>query len=292
MFARTHLRIFLAALVAVPVGAVTLLPVPSTFARPVAAVPHVRELPLQGGRNFRDLGGYRTSDGRKVVWGQLYRSGSMTNLTLADYAYLQHRGLRVVCDLRDTRERGAEPVHWPERGAPRVLFDDYALDSAGFMPQGPMREWTADQARARLASSYPRMLVQFNGQYRRMFGELLAGHAPLAVNCSAGKDRTGIASALILTALGVPRATVIEDYLLTNTYLRPETLMRGAATANSAWAQLAPEVMRAMMAADRSYIEAAFAVVDAHAGGAEGYLRDELGLDARALRRLRNLYTR
>ena len=125
-----------------------------------------------------------------------------------------------------------------------------------------------------------------------MFTQLLAGNAPLAFNCSAGKDRTGIAAALLLTALGVPRETVIEDYLLTNRYLDAKKLLApgSQATANTDWAKAANPVMRAFMAADRRYIEAAFAVVDSHAGGAKGYLKDELGLGSGELSKLRGLY--
>ncbi len=265
--------------------------------------PHDRLLPLQGGRNFRDLGGYRTTDGRHVKWGLLFRSGSMHGLTLADYTYLEGRGIRVVCDFRDQRERGSEPVDWPADRAPRVLFDDYHLDMAGMMPKGPPANWTEAAARAGLAASYPRMLVQFNGQYRRMFAELLAGHAPLAFNCTAGKDRTGIAAALLLTALDVPRATVIADYSATNRYLDARQLAHSpasnmassqTATANTnpaaAFMQMPLGVQRAFMAADPSYIAAALAVLDHHRGGSAGYLRDELGLTPAALLQLRQMY--
>ena len=257
---------------------------------PAASAAHDRVLPLQGGRNFRDLGGYPTGDGRHVKWGVLFRSGSMTGLTAADYASLERRGIRVVCDFRDSHERAAEPVNWPAPGAPRVLTEDYLLDYAALMPKGSMSGWTAETARATLAASYPHMLVQFNGQYRRMFAALVAGEAPLAFNCSAGKDRTGIAAALVLTALGVPRETVIEDYLLTNRTLDPAALAAGKASANSPWARLDPAVRQAFFAADRRYIEAAFAVIDAHRDGASGYLRDELGLGDDQILTLRRLY--
>lgn len=78
-----------------------------------------------------------------------------------------------------------------------------------------------------MTALYPRLLTQFNSQYRRMFAALLAGRAPLAFNCIAGQDRTGVAAALLLTALGVPRETVIQDYLLTNRYFDPN---KGVAT--------------------------------------------------------------
>ena len=260
-------------------------------ARPVAAsVQHQRVLPLEGGRNFRDLGGYRTADGRTVRWAMLYRSGSMAGLTAADYAALDKRGIKVVCDFRSTAERQAEPVKWPRANFPRVLADDYVMDNGQFLPKGDPRSLTPEQVRGAMAAAYPSLLTQFNSQYRRMFAELLAGHAPLAFNCSAGKDRTGIAAALLLTALGVPRETVIADYMLTNQTLDPAKLMAGRAMASSPYAALPPETLKMLVGVDRSYIEAAFAVVDAHQGGAQGYLRDELGLDATALARLRRIY--
>lgn len=269
------------------------LALPAPFAaaeqpKPVAAAP-TRLLPLEGGRNFRDLGGYRTADGRTVKWRVLFRSGAMHGLTPADFDYLSKLGIRTVCDFRDTRERKSEPVKWPQADAPRVLSEDYALDLR-FLPPGNPADWTGESARAAMAASYPRMLDQFNGQYRRMFAELLAGHAPLAFNCSAGKDRTGIAAALLLTALGVPRATVIEDYLLTNRYLDAAALAPKPGGPANPLAGLKPEVSQALLAADRRYIEAALAVIDAHPGGGEGYLRDELGLGPAELTQLRAAY--
>jgi protein-tyrosine phosphatase len=87
---------------------------------PCGKAAHSRVLPLQGGRNFRDLGGYPAAGGRHTVWGKLFRSGSMHGLTPADYTTLEARGIRVVCDFRDVKERGAEPAHGqppPRQGA-------------------------------------------------------------------------------------------------------------------------------------------------------------------------------
>lgn len=279
--------IALSMLAAAPVVAAQLLPAVAVAKAPAAAA-HQRLLPLQGGRNFRDLGGYRTTDGRTVKWGVLFRSGSMHGLTQSDFRYLDKLGIRTVCDLRDSKERAAEPVAWPARNAPRVLWDDYNLDLQVF-PAGDPGSWTEAQVREKMAASYPSLLTSFKSQYRRMFGELLAGHAPLAFNCSAGKDRTGIAAALILTALGVPRATVIDDYLLTNRYLDAKALTAKSASAGM-FATVPPAAMKALIAADRSYIESALAVLDNHKGGAEGYLRDELGLSHADLVKLRALY--
>lgn len=262
-----------------------------TRPQPAIASPHNRVLPLQGGQNFRDLGGYRTSDGRTVRWGLLYRSGSMHFLTPSDYAYLDRLGIRTVCDFRSADERAAEPALWPAGAAPRILADDYRMDPTQMGLIRPGEVPSAEKARAALAAIYPKLLVQFNDQYRRMFAELLAGHAPLAFNCTAGKDRTGVAAALLLTALGVPRETVVQDYMLTNRYFDPSKVVHSENQVSAAWKRLPPDVLRAYMAADRSYIEAAFRVMDTHSGGADGYLHDELGLSTADLARLRNLYT-
>ena len=254
------------------------------------APPHQRVLPLQGGRNFRDLGGYRTADGRQLRLGLLYRSGSMHDLTAADYAYLAKLNIRTVCDLRSSDERQAKPVAWPLGQSPRVLADDYRFDAQGMNPAA-LAKLTHGQASEMMRSSYPRILAQFNGQYRRMFAELLAGHAPLAFNCSAGKDRTGVAAALLLTALGVPRETVIQDYLLSNRYVEPSQAGPMTGENARAWRAIKPETMRAVMKVDRTYIEAAFNVVDSYQGGVRGYLRVQLGLDQPQLARLRRMYT-
>lgn len=251
---------------------------------------HSRLLPLQGGQNFRDLGGYRTRDGRIVRWGLLYRSGAMNGLTEADFVYLDRLGIRTVCDFRSTDERKAAPVRWPGGRAPKVFADDYKLDMGGLDFRAAAK-WNAGQARKAMTSLYPRLLEQFNGQYRRMFEQLLAGNVPLAFNCSAGKDRTGVAAALILTALDVPRETVIQDYLLSNRYFDPRKAVTTDDNVSQGWRRLPAPVLQAFMGVDRSYIEAVFRVIDVHPGGANAYFRDKLGLSRADLLALRQRFT-
>lgn len=251
-----------------------------------------RLLPLDGGRNFRDLGGYRTADGREVVWGQLFRSGVMASLTPDDFTRLGSLGIQTVCDLRSTDERAREPVDWPKGIQPTVLATDYGLDMgalAGLFRGGPV---TAEATRAAMAGFYREVPATFAPQFRQMFRELVEGRVPLAVNCSAGKDRTGVASALILSALGVPRETVIADYLLSNRYVMSE-MPRGVGEDPTArlLAGLPPDALQALMGVERSYIEASFAAIDER-GGLDRYLADTLGLSPRDLKTLRRRYLR
>nr|WP_314466509.1 tyrosine-protein phosphatase [uncultured Novosphingobium sp.] len=259
---------------------------------PAAETTHQRLLPLEGGRNFRDLGGYRTVDGHTVKWGLLFRSGSMVDLTAQDLGYLNKLGIRTICDYRDRGERKAEPMPWAAGTGPTIFADDYDGMAVGLMPKD-MSKITPEAATAVMTRTYPAMLKTFAPQFKRMFAQLLAGNAPLAFNCSAGKDRTGVSSALLLTALGVPRETVIQDYLLTNQYL-PAALAKAKTGASAATGQaflsLPPAVQAAFMKADRAYIEAAFKALDAHRGGTMGYLKDEMGLDKPQIAKLRAAY--
>jgi protein-tyrosine phosphatase len=281
------------ALTALTLLAQPLLPSVAFADQPVATTSeHARLLPLSGGRNFRDLGGYRTADGHTVKWNTLFRSGTMYQLTADDYAYLNRIGIKTVVDFRSTQERQAEPTQWQGEHLPTMLANDYDARDMGLMPSGDMKNWTAEQAQQVMAESYPKMLVTFAPQYRRMFQQLLADGAPLAFNCSAGKDRTGIAAALVLTSLGVPRETIVQDYVLTNQYLNASAIMAKSANTPAAqsWAALPAPVLEAFGKVDRSYIEAALDKLDAHADGARGYLRDEMGLSDADIAKLRGLY--
>lgn len=250
-----------------------------------------RRSEFEGIRNFRDLGGHRTADGHVVKRGLLYRSGSIHALTPGDRDTLAKLGLRALFDFRDRNERARGPVDWRE-GAPPIFSQDYDLDPKATAAMLSAPDLTADKAEAAMTALYPALLRQLNGQYRRMFGELLAGHAPLGFYCSAGKDRTGIAAALLLTALGVPRETIVEDYLLSNQHAELPPAERMDETSRAYLERIDPAVLRKLLGVERAYIEVVFAQMDAHRGGTAGYLEDELGLTPAAIERLHGLYLR
>ncbi|RVT91083.1 tyrosine-protein phosphatase [Sphingomonas crocodyli] len=258
---------------------------------PVAAEAAAKErlLPLEGGQNFRDLGGYRTADGRTVKWGVLYRSGVMNGLTAKDFSYLSSRHLRTVVDLRSTSERTREPVAWPKENATVVLTRDYAMDNGALGALLAKPGINAADVRANMATGYRSIPNEFAPQFRMLVNELLADQAPLAFNCSAGKDRTGVGAAILLSILGVPRETVIQDYLLSNQYFRPKAPASDD-PAMAAFRNLPPDAIKALMGVDRTYIEAAFATMDAYPGGIDGYYKEKLGLDATKIAALRAEY--
>jgi protein-tyrosine phosphatase len=180
---------------------------------PVVAA--TRVLPLEGGRNFRDLGGYETADGQSVKWGLVFRSGVMDGLTDVDYDYLSDLGITTVCDFRASGEREEEPTEWRAGEIDYMTFPDPAGDndmSRAFAAVLMAPDVTGEQVRDVFIEAYRTMHLGYAPAYTAMFDELANGDIPLAFNCSAGKDRTGVAAALVLSALGVPRETVVADY--------------------------------------------------------------------------------
>jgi protein-tyrosine phosphatase len=143
------------------------------------------------------------------------------------------------------------------------------------------------QAAEMMKGFYRRLPDEQAPAFREMFRRLADGQAPLAFNCTAGKDRTGLAAALILTLLGVPRETVVADYAATDRYLDPAKMvskgMRGA------MAGFPAEVSAALLRSDPAYIAAALAEIDGKYGSVEGYATQVLGMSRKDMRRIQKL---
>ena len=236
-------------------------------------------VPLQGGSNFRDLGGYRTAQGRTVRRGSVFRSAHLGTLTDADRLAIGRLGVRTVVDLRGVNE-AAETPHRIEGLGCRIV-------GAPIEPSGgeKIRHAVVD------SSVNPFMMVQLLTEnyrdyprrcapgFRTLFAALSDDdQRPLVFHCTAGKDRTGFASALLLTLLGVPWETVMEDYLRTN------DLWTGHI---GRYPELDIDTRAAIIEARTPYLEAAFDVVRADYGSPEAFAEKALGLDAKLRARLK-----
>mgnify|MGYP006280326469 FL=1 len=256
-----------------------------------------RLLPLEGGSNFRDLGGYFTADGHRVRRGMVFRSGVMTGLTAADQDYLAGFGFRRVVDLRSSEERDLYPNHWARAQGIEVAAHDYSIAEV------VARMVDEDGEVRGMAALYTAFPDQLEPQLRRFFDELLAANVPLVVNCSAGQDRTGLTAALFLLALGVPRAVVIQDYLLSTRYRRPQ-IERGdvdlaAAAQSNAFARLmlryreeggARQPQPLLTAQGVPYLRFALDRIEQEFGSVAAYLEARLGVDGAALAELRERF--
>jgi protein-tyrosine phosphatase len=249
-----------------------------------------RVLPLEQGSNFRDVGGYVGADGKHVKWGRIYRSGAMPLLTEADYAKLGGLGLGSIIDLRSTDERLIAPDQLDDRTGALFLSNDYSLATL----LGRMKDGDGE-------NSYRGMGKALAPQYRAIFRRLLADEGAVMYHCSAGQDRTGIATALVLTALGVDRQTILADYHLSTALRRPQFEMPPLDPADfpgnpivqiyaaQAKAPGGPKAQPLYSPKGVSHLVQFFEVIDSEYGGVEGYLQKELGIGAPEIARLRVL---
>ena len=238
-----------------------------------------RVIALEGCSNLRDLGGYRTADGQRVRMGQVYRSGSLANLTDADMTRFGALGIRTVCDLRGVQESERAPSRLPGADTPEVVpLPIEPRVGASLRALLRREEATGEDTYALLQAAYSAYAGEHLPRYRAMFALLLEKRLPLLFHCSAGKDRTGFGAALLLTALGVPRETVLADYLATNRIWRREHALPPDT----------PDVVRdTLLAAHRPLLEGALDHAIRDYGSSERLLEDGLGLDPARLRALR-----
>ncbi len=245
-----------------------------------------RLLPLEGGRNFRDLGGYATASGRHVRWGLVFRSGAMSGLTPNDYAYLGKLGIRTVCDFRTNDERNAEPNAWVQNAKIDYWTRDYGMSGGNLGALfADISKLTRETMRTTMIGLYRKFPKEQAPAYKEMFARLLSRNLPLAFNCTAGKDRAGIGAALLLTALGVPYETVMQDFLLTNETLTAAVLKKDKSLSR-VMAALPPEVAQPLVGVERAYLDAAFEQIRTDYGSVEAYLENELGFGPKARKAL------
>lgn len=247
-----------------------------------------RSLGIEGSPNFRDAGGY-ACDGGRLHWGKLFRSGHLASLGEADQARLASLGLELVLDLRRADERESEPSCLP----PAVEVYD-----ANITPGSQASAIYSDSTQLGGAEAMYRFMCDINAEfvrsqtdiYRGVFGAVLASDAQRVLfHCSAGKDRTGFAVAMLHLALGVSADDIEADYLLSGRYYLPEQhmprLRRKYAVDHLSDADLLP-----MMTTDFAYLHAALDAIDADWDSRDLYLSDGLGLGEHERRELRRRF--
>lgn len=252
-----------------------------------AAPERTREIALTGGDNFRDVGGYRTGDGHEVRWGKLYRSASVGRYTAEDQALIRKLSVGSIIDLRSTRERQGDKAPWMQTAGVGYWTRDYDLSGGNLgalFAKGAT--FDAETMRGVMIQGYRGFPKEQAASYRMLFDRLLNSDKAVIVNCTAGKDRTGLGVALVLSALGVPYETIMEDYLLSNTLLDADAL-RADAGMNAAMSALPADVAKPLLGVERTYLDAAFEQIAKDYGSVDAYLAQELGVDAATRKRLR-----
>jgi len=249
---------------------------------------------LAGVRNFRDVGGLPTVDGRRVRHGMLFRSGHLAHATAEDAAFLSSLGLHTIFDFRNAADQKLEgpDVELPGVRNVNLPLSDPA-DGAEFWKM--VRDGDLEQLReilddgkgaARMIHSYRTMIVTRTAEHSRVLHSLAEDSVPALMHCAAGKDRAGLSVAVTLLALGVERDAIFEDYLKSNAKHRRYKVRRSS----DAPAAHSPEVMELLSPlfdARAEYLSAALETIDETWGGVDAYLEQGLSFGPEHRQRLR-----
>jgi protein-tyrosine phosphatase len=254
---------------------------------------------LEGQPNFRDLGGYRTADGRTVKWGEVYRSGELGTLTDGDVGALEALELRTVVNFllpEEIEKHGVDRLPEGTRTVSASISSDRAASLTRQVQQS-IKTGDFDGVPPDLNPEFHRILLDDGSeQYAALLREVAdPANRPLAFHCSHGIHRTGTATAILLSALGVPWETIRADYLLSNEYRSEEieSQLQRIRQATAARRGIPPEEVdmtnvEAFYVLDGSYVDGSLErAVEAY-GSMDGYIRDGLGLTDEDVERLRS----
>lgn len=258
-----------------------------------------RSIKMDGGLNFRDLGGLPTIDGHTVKWHKLVRSAGLDKLTTADSQRLADYGVVADVDFRSKDERHKSPDQLPKGATYHflpVFPDDDKTDSSASREELQARfSKDATAGHEHMLTVYRQMITLDTAQaaYRAFFQILLANTEPdqaVLFHCTMGKDRTGIGAFLLLSALNVDPQVIKTDYLATNDAILPRVndYLKQAQTSGQGSAFLAN--IRALSTVDSAYYDTATKLINTQYGGVQDYLRDVIGLTHKDRETLRALY--
>jgi protein-tyrosine phosphatase len=239
-----------------------------------------RSVPLSGASNFRDLGGYAGHAGRTVAWRKLFRSDHLGLLSGDDIAQINQLNVARVLDFRGAAERTAQVCAIPGARVSSLAIEPTVVQAITALVEknGSIRP---EDAVALMQQTYRAFVHDNSARFAELFAHLLEDDAPLVFHCTAGKDRTGFAAALVLRALGVSESVVMQDYLLTNELFRPPELVGSHAP---------PEVRNVIARVQTGFLDAAFEAVASSHGSVEQYLEKAMRLGSNQQQRLRSLY--
>lgn len=241
---------------------------------------------------FRDIGGLATLDGRQVRRRRVFRSDALERLSPRDQDTFRALGIRTVCDLRSDGERVCHPNRLPRGHACEQIHFGILTDvRAGEAKVFDVLRRSPDAAGARemMLRLYRGMPEAFEPHLGPLLRRIAGGALPMVIHCTAGKDRTGFAVAVLLSLLGVGRTDIVDEYLLTTREApRPERLAHvRELLALHLGHSPQPGVVESVLGAAASYLEAALDTVEARHGSVERYLRRACGLDAAELEAVR-----
>lgn len=248
-----------------------------------------RLLPMDGAHNTRELGGYKTTDGKSIKWGMLYRSDKLSDISKTDQKYLQTLGIKKIVDFRSEEEKTEDPDIIPEG----IDYIEMPISVDGAMRskiEAVLKGETDKEVKSFLVDANREFVTSYTDVYENFLRGLIDEDAPTLFHCTAGKDRAGFAAAITLIALGVSRETVIKDYMKTNAFTQERIEEILDQIELMSLYQTDAEILRPLIGVERIYIETAFKTAEEKYGSLENFIREGLNISDEEIQILRNKF--
>lgn len=286
-------------------GKVDQVELDKTYTRPYFAVVDskadttyvsLRKIPFEKVHNFRDIGGIVTKDNRVVNWGRFYRADALARVDDKEFEAFNNLGITKVYDLRSDHEVSQAPNNLPS-GVNNIAFPIFNQVNAEYFKDMERKfktgDFTVDDADQILVDTNKDFASIYKERFAELMELILQDDTPIVYHCSAGKDRTGFTTALILSVLNVDRQTILDEYEMTNYYTQDsmdENIEKMASLATGG-NTLDKEALRSLMGVKRLFLQAAFDTIDQNYGSMDNFIKQELNISDAQRKELIQKYT-
>ena len=246
-----------------------------------------RKLSMDGSYNTRELGGYKTADGKSVKWGVLFRSDKLSDISLEDQKYLKNLGIQRIVDFRSKAEKTEDPDKIPDG----VAYIEMPIEVDGAMRtkiEAILKGEINRNVKDFLIEANEEFIKNYSHIYSKFLKDLAKEQKPTMFHCTAGKDRAGFAAAITLIAIGVSKEDAISDYMKTNEYTAKRIDEMISKIELMSLYQTDGELLRPLLGVEREYLEAAFKAAENEYGSIENYIRSGLNISEKEIQQLRS----
>lgn len=246
-----------------------------------------RKLSMDGSYNSRELGGYKTTDGKSVKWGVLFRSDKLSDISLEDQKYLKNLGIQRIVDFRSKAEKAEDPDKIPEG----VAYIEMPIEVDVAMRtkiEAILKGEINRNVKGFLIEANEEFIKNYSHIYSKFLKDLAKEQKPTMFHCTAGKDRAGFAAAITLIAIGVSKEDAINDYMKTNEYTAERINEMISKIELMSLYQTDGELLRPLLGVEREYLEAAFKAAEDEYGSLENYIRSGLNISEKEIQQLRS----
>lgn len=246
-----------------------------------------RKLSMDGSYNTRELGGYKTADGKSVKWGVLFRSDKLSDISLEDQKYLKNLGIQRIVDFRSKAEKTEDPDKIPDG----MTYIEMPIEVDGAMRtkiEAILKGEINRNVKDFLIEANEEFIKNYSHIYSKFLKDLAKEQKPTMFHCTAGKDRAGFAAAITLIAIGVSKEDAINDYMKTNEYTAERIDEMISKIELMSLYQTDGELLRPLLGVEREYLEAAFKAAENEYGSIENYIRSGLNISEKEIQQLRS----